>query len=210
MFRVLLVDDEVLALNYLENLIVWKELGFVVAGKATSADKALSLAEIHKPHLVISDIRMPYRDGLYLCEKLIEKNSTIKILLLSAYADFSYAKKAFSYGVSNYILKHELSADSLTRELKKIARELKYAAETQRIFREKVLSDLLFGSGMNDETEKLLKSCKSLTILLLRKDRPFIYNDTMSISQNGAKSVQICLGKLNEQGEINYLADIAL
>ncbi len=209
MFRVLLVDDEILALQYLENLIDWKALGFEVAGTATSADRALALAQTQKPHLVISDIRMPHHDGLYLCEKLTAQNAAAKMLLLSAYPDFTYAKRAFAYGVSNYILKHELSPESLTEELEKIRRELVRVEEAQRLFREKVLEDILFGSVAGEEAEKLLGPGGRFSILLLRRDRPFALSYT-ALPQKPQNAFRACLEHLSEQGDIQYVADMAI
>lgn len=74
--------------------------------------------------IVISDIKMQGMDGLELAQRLKEKNPAVIVILLSAYKDFSYAQKGFEYGVSNYLLKHELCEEKLLYELEKVKKRL--------------------------------------------------------------------------------------
>ena len=109
MTDIMLVDDEVLALEYLKNMVDWERNGYHVVGCATSGKKALELFDRTHPQIVISDIRMPGTDGLELTRQIKEKDKETVVILLSAYRDFDYAQKGIRYGVSNYLLKHELS-----------------------------------------------------------------------------------------------------
>ena len=133
MIKVILVDDEVLALDYLESLIDWESEGFQVVGRATGGKKAWALYEKYKPEIVISDIRMIGMDGLELAGKIKEKNPAAIVVLLSAYKDFEYAQKGIQYGVSNYLLKHELSEESLLAELTHIKAELAKQSKKEKI-----------------------------------------------------------------------------
>lgn len=102
--KVLIVDDEILAIEYLRDLIPWREYGYEIVGEATNARQALELFVKHRPQIVISDICMPGMDGLEFCGKILALDSSAKILLLTAYKEFEYAKKAIELGVCNYLL----------------------------------------------------------------------------------------------------------
>ena len=105
MFSVLIVDDEVLMLETLQNHINWHKLGFKVVGSAKNGKKALELVKECSPDIVITDIRMPIMDGIELSKILRKTNPEIKILFLTGYEEFSYAKEALQLGVTDYILK---------------------------------------------------------------------------------------------------------
>ncbi len=100
MTDIMLVDDEVLALEYLKNMVDWERNGYHVVGCATSGKKALELFDRTHPQIVISDIRMPGTDGLELTRQIKEKDKETVVILLSAYRDFDYAQKGIRYGVS--------------------------------------------------------------------------------------------------------------
>lgn len=92
MLRVMLVDDEVLALEFLREVIDWNQYGFQIVGQALNGKRALELFQKENPHIIISDIKMSVMDGLELSKKVKEINPHTKIILLSAYKDFEYAK----------------------------------------------------------------------------------------------------------------------
>lgn len=120
MINIMLVDDEVLALDYLKNMVEWEKYGYHIVGCANSGKKALELYDKTTPEIVISDIRMPAMDGLEMTKRLKKKNKDVVVILLSAYKDFEYAKKGIQYGVSDYLLKHELSEEILLEELGRV------------------------------------------------------------------------------------------
>lgn len=127
MIDIMLVDDEVLALEYLKNMVDWERNGYHVVGCATSGKKALELFDRTHPQIVISDIRMPGTDGLELTRQIKEKDKETVVILLSAYRDFDYAQKGIRYGVANYLLKHELSAELILKELEEVKEKLERA-----------------------------------------------------------------------------------
>ena len=99
MFRVIIADDENRIVKMLAASIPWTKLGLSVASFASDGMEALRLAEEKKADIIITDIRMPGLNGLELCEKLHEANPNIQIILISGYADFSYAQRAIQLGV---------------------------------------------------------------------------------------------------------------
>ncbi len=107
MYRLLIVDDEVGIRNGLANFFPWAELGFQVAGQARNGEQALKMiTEDKEPvDVLMTDIKMPVMDGLKLIEELKKRGFTGKIILLSAYNEFEYARKGLQLGVYDYILK---------------------------------------------------------------------------------------------------------
>ena len=106
MLKVLLVDDEPFILQGLRLLLDWKEEGFDIVGTASDGLEALQFLRENKVDLIIADIQMPGMTGLELLEKIRrEKLSSAFFVILSGYADFSYAQKAMRFECSSYMLK---------------------------------------------------------------------------------------------------------
>lgn len=116
----LLADDDYLVLQDLEQLVDWKALGFRIIGTASNGKTALAIAQKEHPDLIITDISMPVMDGFDLIETLQKKYPDTYIIFISSYADFGYAKRAIKNGVRSYILKNEITAQSLTEQLKEV------------------------------------------------------------------------------------------
>ena len=105
MFRAILCDDNEIILEGLSRQIGWKSLGIELAGVATDGNEAWELIQREPPDILITDIRMPYLDGLELSKRTKELNPNVVILIISAYDDFEYARTAVHLGVLDYILK---------------------------------------------------------------------------------------------------------
>ncbi|MCU6735797.1 response regulator transcription factor [Diplocloster agilis] len=124
LFRVLLVDDDYLVIKDMKGMIDWEALGFHVVATARNGKTAMDAVKKYKPDLIICDISMPVVDGLTFIESLRAADSNVRILILSAYDNFSYAQRAIKSDVYDYILKNEITPDSLTAKLLKIGNEL--------------------------------------------------------------------------------------
>ena len=118
--RVMLVDDEYLAIEDLKTLIDWNALGFEICAAACSGRQALHAFETTPVDLVITDISMPGMSGITLVEQLKQKNSKLLFLLLTAYAEIDYMKSAFQLGVEDYLIKNEITPSLLCEKLRKI------------------------------------------------------------------------------------------
>lgn len=105
MVKVLIVEDHRLTLDYLVNDIPWSEHEVEVVGSAYNGQKALDFIAENQVDLVITDIRMPVMNGLELLRELKKTEPRIKSIILTAHDDFSYAKEAIRYGVSDFVLK---------------------------------------------------------------------------------------------------------
>jgi len=106
MINVVIVDDEPFIRQGLKILIDWEEYGFSITGEAANGKEAISLLECNNYDLIITDIKMPEVDGMELVKYIREhKSKDLKIIILSGYYEFEYAKQAIRYDVVDYILK---------------------------------------------------------------------------------------------------------
>ncbi|CAI6080999.1 Regulator of RpoS [Paenibacillus sp. JJ-100] len=123
LYKVLLVDDEPWNRDILRNLGQWDELDMVVCGEAEDGQEAMRMVKELQPHLVITDMRMPGSDGVALMQTLNKDFPEIKVVVVSGYDDFNYAKHALRYRAADYLLK-PVNPDELNVTLAKCAREL--------------------------------------------------------------------------------------
>lgn len=183
--RVLIVDDEILAIEHLKDLIPWDEYGYKIVAEATDAKNALELFKKHRPQIVISDICMSGMDGLEFCSNILSVEGTTKIILLSAYKEFEYAKKAIELGVFGYLVKHEVDSGSLLKELDKVRKELEKEESANRIIKKHTIKDF-FENDIDSSTYQnpvwnLLETKNSRFILiLLAVDTPYPVFDRKS------------------------------
>ena len=129
-YRVLLADDEEEIRVGISRKIDWAGLGFQLVGEAENGQEALELAEQLSPDVVLTDIKMPFMDGLELCRRLKQSLPAAKLVVFSGFDDFEYARQAVSMGVSEYIMK-PINAPELKDVLDKLRRQL----EEQRMER---------------------------------------------------------------------------
>ncbi len=135
MIQVLIVDDEPKLREGLRHLIPWGELGYHVIATAANGYDALDKYRLHRPELLIVDIRMPEMDGLELIERLRGQGEECRVLILSGYADFEYAQKAISHRIDGYLLKpvHE---EELISHLKQLQVDIAKRQHLKRIVQE--------------------------------------------------------------------------
>lgn len=123
MFRILIVDDEPSVCRGMKQLIDWNSYGFEVAGTAGNGRQALELQKENHYDVIITDLKMPLVDGIELIKRLAEEKETCKVIIVSAYGEFSYAQAAMQYGVRYYLLK-PVDENILCGYLSKIAEDL--------------------------------------------------------------------------------------
>lgn len=115
--KVLLVDDDRLAVSYMKSVVDWEALGYEIAGTAYNGRQALTLAERCSPQLIITDIIMPHMNGIQLCKRIKEKSKETRVVLLTAYGEFEYAREAVQIGVDYYLIKDEINENYLKEKL---------------------------------------------------------------------------------------------
>lgn len=119
MITMMVVDDEATIRIGIRNSIDWSSLDIEIAGEAKNGREALSKAAELNPDIIVTDIRMPVMDGLELTRNLKELAPKTKIIILSGYNDFEYAKKAIELGVCEYLLK-PVGAEELVKLVVKL------------------------------------------------------------------------------------------
>ena len=105
LYSVLLVDDEEEVFQVIMKKLDWEGMGFRIAGYARNGVEALEMAEELSVDVVMTDIKMPYMDGLTLCRKLKEQYQKIKVIIFSGFDEFEYAREALKLYAFDYILK---------------------------------------------------------------------------------------------------------
>lgn len=123
MKKVFLVDDEMAIREGIGKSINWNQEGFIYCGDASDGEVALPLIEKTQPDIVITDIKMPFMDGLELSRILRQKMPSVKIIILSGHDEFEYAREAMRIQVTEYCLK-PVSSQDLLNVLKKVASKI--------------------------------------------------------------------------------------
>lgn len=100
-YKVILVDDEIEAIQAMEHKMDWDGLGFEVSGSATNGVKALELVENIQPDVVITDIKMPYMNGLELAQKLNNDYPNIHIIILQDLMNLNMPKRQYIWKLKN-------------------------------------------------------------------------------------------------------------
>lgn len=134
MIKVLLIEDNKLALDYLKNLIDWESCGFKIVATAIDGEEGLKRYLRFRPQLIITDIQMPVLSGIEVAKRVREGDKDVKIIFLSSYQEFDYVRAALNFGVSDYIMKHELNEQSLIKKLAEM-KALIYEGRTFRNLR---------------------------------------------------------------------------
>ena len=176
MIKVFLVEDEVVVREGIKNNIPWKEHGYEFIGEASDGELAYPMIEKLKPDVVITDIKMPFMDGLALSSLIKGSFPWMEIIILSGFEEFDYAKEAIKIGVAEYLTK-PISSEELLKVLDKISAKIN-EKKLDRILKEKyekemqensltdgreLFSDMVTG---RKSTEELLKAASSLGIEL--------------------------------------------
>lgn len=168
-YKVVLVDDEVEVIDAIEQRIHWDILGFEVVGSATNGVKALELVEKQQPDVVITDIKMPYMDGLELARRLNKEYQNIHIIIFTGFDEFEYAKEAVHLEVEEYMLK-PINALELTECMKRLKKTLdkereerlnvtkleNYLKDSLPVLRTNLFASLIEGRVNEEDCEKFL------------------------------------------------------
>ena len=105
MYKVFLVEDEIVIREGIKNNIHWEEEGFQIVGDESDGELAYPMILREQPDILITDIKMPFMDGLELSKLLKKEMPHLRIIIISGYSDFGYAQQAIDIGVSEYLLK---------------------------------------------------------------------------------------------------------
>lgn len=140
MLKIFLAEDEVVVRETIKRMIPWEELGFELVGEAADGEMALPLLIRQQPDLLITDIKMPFMDGLTLARLAKKEIPGLKVVILSGYDDFNYAKQAIGIGVENYLLK-PITKNALIERLSEIRSRYEHE-KTQKEYYEKLQREM--------------------------------------------------------------------
>lgn len=172
MLKVFLVEDESIVREGLRDNIMWQQYGYQFAGEASDGEMALPLIRKVKPDVLITDIKMPFMDGLALSRIVSQEFPQMKIIIISGYDDFEYARQAIRVGVEQYLLK-PITKMNLQKALEEIREKieneraqedylekfkeemLEYEQFSRRNFFEKVFEGQLSVQEIYEEAQKL-------------------------------------------------------
>lgn len=200
MLKVFLVEDESVIRDGLRDNIPWQQYGFQFVGEAADGEMALPLIRKTRPDVLITDIKMPFMDGLSLSRIVSKEFPKTKIVIISGYDDFEYARQAIEVGVDQFLLKPitRLMLKKTLLELKeKIEQEwdkndyqIQYQTEmhvyeqfSRRRFMEKVLTGELTVKEIYEEASKLsleiTAPCYNLLLFYLQEKNPDLSGEGM-------------------------------
>ena len=132
--KVFLVEDEMVIRRGIKNSSDWEKEGYIFCGEASDGELAYPMIIKEKPDILITDIRMPFMDGLELCKLVKKELPNIKILILSGYDEFDYAKEAIRLGVTEYLLK-PISSGKLLEALNGVSESIRREKEDKDLVR---------------------------------------------------------------------------
>ena len=132
MIKVFLVEDEAIIRRGIKKNVEWEKNGFEFVGEAGDGEYAYPQILKTEPDILITDIKMPFMDGLELSHLVKKILPNTKIIILSGYNEFEYAKEAITIGISEYLLK-PVTAASLTAVLRKVKEEIREEKEKSRL-----------------------------------------------------------------------------
>jgi len=176
-YKVFLVEDEIVTREGIRDTVDWAAAGYQFCGEAPDGEIALPLIYERRPETVITDIKMPFMDGLQLCRILRETLPATKIIILSGHDEFKYAQEAIQIGVTEYLLK-PIIPQELLMALRKVARRIDEEHQTsahlqalqaqmvsqRSMLRERCLLDLVTG---NSSAADFIEQAQSLEVDLL-------------------------------------------
>lgn len=169
MYRLMLVDDEYAVRKHVIDRIDWHQYDFEIVCQAENGKEGYELFEQYLPDVVITDIKMPFMDGLELSQKILEKYPYTKIIVLTGFDEFEYAKKSINLHIMNYILK-PISANSLIEILEDVKVKLdeeinqkrdmdrlrEYYQKSFPLLRDKFLEDFVKGEYLAEQVDEWL------------------------------------------------------
>lgn len=195
MYRILLVDDEAIIREGIKCLFDYEALGFTICGEAATGEQAYSQIKQLQPDVVLMDIRMPGMSGLDVARRVREEGFDGKIVIVSSYTDFSYAREAMRQGVQHYITK-PIDEDELEQILRRFKTELDQEARANNAsqhYRRKahysIIRDILEGN-VNPGNPALQDMHMDADIFCVALCQPYAHSE---IDCHGQFTELICL-----------------
>jgi two-component system response regulator YesN len=149
----LIVEDERLEREGLVSFLDWNSFDIQIAGTACDGIEGLELAERIKPDIIITDIKMPGMTGIEMSKKIKDFLPRVKIIILTGYDDFKFAREAISFKANDYILK-PVEEDEMTDAIKKVITECR--REEEMFLQETIMKDTIDEGYINAKAKFLM------------------------------------------------------
>ena len=173
--KVFLADDEVVVREGIRESFPWDETDYTLVGEAPDGEMALPMIRDTNPDIVITDIRMPFMDGIELCRILRAQMPWIAIIVLSGYDEFEYARQCIQLGVREYLVK-PINSENLREALDKVSKQLADERKTlehaaslrarigndEQLVKEKLLASLYSEEAAAEDSHSVLKHLQSM------------------------------------------------
>ncbi|MBO6162394.1 MAG: response regulator [Eubacterium sp.] len=176
--KVFLVDDEVVIREGIRESFPWEDTPYTLVGEAPDGEMALPMIRDTNPDIVITDIKMPFMDGIDLCKVLRTQMPWIGIVILSGYDEFEYARQCIQLGVREYLLK-PIAAEELRKALDKVSAQLNEEKKQRehaeslrarmngtntdgRFLKEKLIGSLFSDEAMEEDATNALKQLQAM------------------------------------------------
>lgn len=179
MTKVFLADDEIAIREGIRSSFPWEKTNYTLVGEAPDGEIALQMIRDTNPDILITDIRMPFMDGMELCGVVRRQMPWIGIIILSGYDEFEYARQGIQLGVREYLLKPVTSMDlrqALDRVSAQLAEEKRSRERSeslrrrmegdQSFLREKLLGSLYSEDAQEGDAERILRELGNLGLRL--------------------------------------------
>jgi len=175
MMKVFLVDDEIVIREGIRTSFPWEKTEYNLVGEAPDGEMALPMIRDTNPDIVITDIRMPFMDGIELCKALRTQMPWISVIILSGYDEFEYARKGIQLGVREYLLK-PITAEDLRKALDRVSETILEERKTRErghgmriegdgaFLREKLISSLYSEDAAETDAENTLQQLRAMGI----------------------------------------------
>src|SRR5512135_2324400 len=229
-YKAFFVEDEIVTREGIRDNVDWHGNGFEFCGEAPDGEIALPLIQTTQPDLLITDIKMPFMDGLELCKIVRERMPWVKIVILSGHDEFEYAQKAINLGVTEYLLK-PVTAQDLHHVLQRIAAQIdrehreqehleklkSQVEENRTALRERLLLNLVMGAVSSAEAiEKghllgldLVAGCYLVVVVRIERRNTvaaFDYHEYQRIQQALAEPLEQQIDVLLIKKDVEELA----
>lgn len=194
MITIFLVEDEYAVRERMKRNINWEENGFILVGEAGDGEIAYPIILEKKPDIVITDIKMPFMDGLELSSLIKENMPQTKILILSGYDEFEYAKEAIRVGVTDYLLK-PITSKKIIECINKVARIIEKERLQENRLKEQLISEEVSKENARKRFFNELITCKYTPVELL--DRAKQLNIALVSSAYNILLLKVILEEVN-------------
>ena len=168
MYKLLLVDDEILVREAIAGNIHWKELGYELVSTCENGKEAITYIKENKVDVVLTDVCMPFIDGIELSKYIHINNLEIDVIIFSGYNEFEYAQKAIRYGVSEYLSK-PITSYELSEVLINLKKRLDKKKEIENEFKKinksyfknliliqsKIIKNLIMGNELEESRKEI-------------------------------------------------------